>query len=161
MVTHSADNPALRIFWKNRYAPPAGIASALLLILSMAPERMDQSRQLLWATFGIILIIAAVLDAVRPSFGTKVTKDGLPATVHLHAGLSGCWLGGSILIDPHIARTNEYAYLVAVLVLGTMIGLLQFGTLGRQPRRTSNCSSFEPRGSTARSRRPGTPTTTR
>ncbi len=130
MSTPSADNPALTIFWKNRYAPPAGLAVVLLLIVHMAPSGIDAQRQTTWVCAGLILVVTAVLDVVRPSFGSKVMGDGLPITVHLHAVLSGCWLGGAIWIDPELAQTREYAYLVAVLVLGTMMGVLQFGTLG-------------------------------
>lgn len=130
MSTPEADNPALRIFWKNRYAPPAGLAVVLVLILHMAPSEIDAQRLRVWTAAGLVLVATAALDVVRPSFGTRVMRDGLPISVHLHAGVSGCWLGGAILIDSEVAQTNEYAYLVAVLVLGTMMGVLQFGTLG-------------------------------
>lgn len=125
-----ADNPSLKIFWQNRYAPAAGLFVSLAVILQVAPTTLDQRRLQIWAVVGVTLTIASLVDVVRPGFRTSLMPDGLPLSLHLHSLASGCWIGGAVWVDLEAAATNEFAYLVVLLILGTMLGLLQFGTLG-------------------------------
>ncbi len=130
MEAVSADNPALRIFWQNRYAPAAGLVVSLALILSLAPATVNQDGLRIWAGIGIVLLISSMIDIHRPGFTKNLLPDGLPVTVHIHSAVSGLWIGGVVWVDLGAAGTNEFAYLAGLLVLGTMLGLLQFGTLG-------------------------------
>lgn len=131
-MTRQVDNPdpALDTFSRSRFRPAIGMILNGTVVALLVPDFVDRTRLGAWLAIGLGMTVVFLIDGLRNRYEAQRVWGGVPFKVHAIALTSGLWLGALALIDPVSTRDNEFAYLITIVVLGTVVRLMLYGSMG-------------------------------